>query len=113
MNLVFLTLPLSTNQLWRHTGNRTYLTDRGRQNKEQIGWEGRAQYRGEPYTGPLAVRIDLYWPDRRTHDVDNIKGFLDALTGILWVDDSQIIDLRVTKAVDRDRPRVELELIPP
>ena len=37
-------------------------------------------------------------PGRNLGDVDNLaKGALDALTGIAWLDDSQVVDLRVAK----------------
>jgi len=71
--------------------------------------------------GPLAVpgqaagggaqgQVALYWPDRRNRDVDNIKSLLDACTGILWLVDGQIIDLHLTKAIDRINPRVEMTI---
>jgi Holliday junction resolvase RusA-like endonuclease len=47
---------------------------------------------------------------RRRDDVDNIKALLDALSGILWLDDGQIADLCISKRYDPDRPRVELSL---
>ena len=38
------------------------------------------------------------FPGRNLGDVDNLaKGALDALTGIAWDDDSQVVDLRVAK----------------
>jgi crossover junction endodeoxyribonuclease RusA len=108
MTLTLLTLPVSTNQLYRSVNGRTILSARGRANKEAIGWEARQQYRGEPLTGPLTVSVALYWPTRAYHDVDNIKALLDACTGILWLDDGQIGDLRITKAYDKDNPRLEI-----
>ena len=56
------------------------------------------------------VRQVLYWPDRREHDVDNIKDLLDALIGILRKDDGQIEDLLIRKYYEKKEPRVELEL---
>jgi crossover junction endodeoxyribonuclease RusA len=88
------------------------MNERTRRAKEEMGWEARSQYRGEPLTGPLEVRVNLWWPDRRKHDVDNIKALLDALTGIVWEDDGQIEDLRVRKGFDKKRPRVEIEVGP-
>ncbi len=88
MTLSFLTLPLSTNQLYRVVGNRSIISARGRTNKEAIGWEARAQYRGKPLAGPLAVQVSIFWPDCRRHDVDNIKILLDssvALSGLTTI----------------------------
>jgi crossover junction endodeoxyribonuclease RusA len=49
--------------------------------------------------GPLAVRLDLYPPDRRRRDCDNAqKPILDALQQAgAFVDDSQIVWLLTTK----------------
>jgi Holliday junction resolvase RusA-like endonuclease len=108
--VVLKTLPVSTNALYRHTSRGHFVTPKARANKEAMGWEARSQYRGKPLSGPLGLDVALYWPDKRNRDVDNIKGLLDALKGILWQDDGQLEDLRVRKYVDRAKPRVELEL---
>lgn len=61
--------------------------------------------------GPLSVRVDVYRalprsrpkrvesePDTFKPDVDNIgKNVLDALNGIAWDDDSQVVELTVRK----------------
>jgi crossover junction endodeoxyribonuclease RusA len=88
---------------------RRFLTNDAKENKESIGWEARMQYRGKPISDPVVVKVSLWWSDRRRHDLDNIKGLLDALTGILWDDDSQIVELLITKGVDKQNPRVEIE----
>jgi Holliday junction resolvase RusA-like endonuclease len=108
MTLKLLTLPVSTNHIYLQRGSARFLDPRARRCKEAIGWEARSQYRGKPLTGPLAVSVALFWPDRRKHDVDNIKVLLDALTGIAWEDDGQIVELHTSKAYDKAKPRVEL-----
>jgi len=90
---------------------RRFLTKQAKEYKETVAWEVRAQYRGKPINTPVRLKIALWWPDKRRHDLDNIKGFLDAMTGILYEDDSQIVELTITKAVDRENPRVVLELV--
>lgn len=45
--------------------------------------------------------VDIVWtpPDRRRADVDNCaKTVLDSLNGCVWLDDSQVDDLRVRRA---------------
>jgi Holliday junction resolvase RusA-like endonuclease len=108
MTLKLITLPPSTNHIYGRSRGGVFMNERSRRAKEAIGWEARSQYRGKPLTGPLKVSVALYWPDRRKHDVDNIKVLLDALTGIAWLDDGQIEDLRITKAYDKEKPRVEI-----
>lgn len=43
-------------------------------------------------------------------DTDNLcKSTLDALTGIFWKDDSQIVELHLSK-IYSDNPRIEMEM---
>lgn len=111
MRFVFKTLPPSINHLYGRTARGVYMRPEAATAKEEIGWEARAQYRGAPLSGELKVSLSLYWPDRRKHDIDNgLKFLLDALSGILWVDDGQVVDLQVTKHYDRENPRLELSV---
>lgn len=58
--------------------------------------------------GLVAVTANLYRP-RRAGDLDNyFKALLDALSGQLYDDDSQIIELHAYRHDDKDRPRVQL-----
>ena len=52
-----------------------------------------------PMNGDLAVRIEVYPPDRRRRDIDNVqKALLDALQhGGAYHDDSQIVKLSTEK----------------
>ncbi len=55
---------------------------------------------------PIRVELHFFRGNRRPCDLDNLaKLTLDALNGEVWADDSLIVDLRVTKAVDRACPR--------
>ena len=54
---------------------------------------------------------DDYFGTKRKADLDNFnKLSLDALTGIVWHDDSQISDLRLRRGYDKERPRIEVTL---
>ena len=54
----------------------------------------------------MRLEIVLWLPDRRRRGVDNCaKSICDALNGIAYLDDSQIIELTVRRAVDRENPR--------
>lgn len=108
MKLVFKIFPLTTNKLYAHVGRRRFLTKTARDNKEAIGWEARTQYQGLPLAGLVSVSVAFYYPDRRRHDIDNIKSLFDVLSGIVWEDDSQIVEMNVKKAIDKKEPRVEV-----
>ena len=69
----------------------------------------------EPMTGELSAVIKLFRKykstSRRFGDLDNhAKAILDALNGVCFVDDSQVVKLTVEKYTDKDNPRVEVEI---
>lgn len=85
------------------------MTSKGKENKQAMAWEARAQHKGIPLEGDICLSVALYWPTHRNHDIDNIKSLLDACTGIVWVDDGQIVELHLSKGYDKENPRVEME----
>lgn len=59
---------------------------------------------GEPLSGRLSVEIVARVPDKRRRDLDNVlKAALDALTGILYHDDSQIDYLSIKRDYADDK----------
>jgi crossover junction endodeoxyribonuclease RusA len=102
-------MPISTNALYQ---GRRFLTKEGKANKEALAWESKLQWPLKmPLKGPIRLSVRFYWPNKRRHDVDNIKALLDSLSGIVYEDDSQINDLRVQKFCDKKQPRVEIEVL--
>ena len=58
----------------------------------------------------MSVKMALYHGDHRKRDIDNFnKLVFDALSGIAFLDDSQVVELTIIKAYDKSAPRVELE----
>lgn len=81
----------------------------GKALKESYQWEAKAQWRKKPFEGDIAVDIILYFGTKRRSDLDNFnKLSLDALTGIVYHDDSQICELRITRGYDKQNPRIEI-----
>lgn len=89
---------------WPPSVNTYYRTFRGRMIISKAGREYRKKVIEEcqktalmQFTGPIAVEIEAHRPDKRKRDIDNLgKASLDALTHAgLWVDDAQIVDLRM------------------
>lgn len=68
----------------------------------------------EPTKRPLALTARVWVPDTGRHDIPNFaKGVHDALTDVVYVDDSQLHDVRWIRAgVDVDHPRAELTITP-
>ena len=66
----------------------------------------RREHRGaKPFAGPVALRVRFARASALPCDLDNlVKLVADALNGLAWVDDRQIVALRAGKVVDRDEP---------
>ncbi len=99
MITITLPWPPSVNHYWRMWRGRILLSRKGRAYREQVVAILRAAH-VTPLSGPLAVHVDLYPPDRRTRDIDNaFKGIGDSLEhGGAFHNDSQIVWLLLEKA---------------
>jgi hypothetical protein len=72
--------------------------------RPSVGSEGAVE--GKPLEGDVALLITLYFGTKRRADIDNFnKLSLDALTSIVYEDDSQIAELTLTRAYDKARPQ--------
>ena len=104
-----LDYPPSVNRYWRSVGGRVLVSREGRAYRDRQGYRALEQ-RVRPQAGPLVVSIWAYRP-RRVGDLDNTaKAVLDALKGVAWADDSQIVELHLHRRDDKARPRVEIEV---
>ena len=64
-------------------------------------------------TGPVEFRLSVFMPNARRVDLDNIiKSVTDALNGICYTDDHQIVAITAWKAIDRENPRAEVAIVP-
>ncbi len=60
---------------------------------------------------PLAVDLRFFFPTLWKRDVDGgVKIVLDAIFGYLQLNDNLVTGMHVTKEVDAERPRVEIEV---
>lgn len=119
---------------------RVYRTKRGvrgvdppksRAYKSLVGLYARHQWHREPLSTPLKVNVTVYRPIQNSGskalkkrklqgverpvvkpDVDNYyKSVSDGLTGIVWHDDNQIVEINVAKFYDDGAgPRVEIQV---
>jgi crossover junction endodeoxyribonuclease RusA len=96
--------PPSINAMWRAVPRRgVILSARGRAFRAMAVAAIQAQRDDMPaelLTGRLAVRLQLYPPDRRKRDVDNLaKAPFDAITAsaAVWLDDSQVDTLLIER----------------
>jgi len=93
-----LPLPPSVNGYYRHVGPRVLISREGRAFRRRV-CSTLAALGVRPMEGPLALEIEVYPPDNRRRDIDNVqKALLDALQhGGAYHDDSQIVRLVIEK----------------
>lgn len=97
---------------WQRTASvngRRVTPARQRDYQDRVRWmalRAREEQREPwPLDARYRVRVDCY-RDARAYDWDNAgKTVSDACEGVLWANDANIIDGRVTKHVDRANPR--------
>ena len=99
--ILALPWPPSVNHEWTMARGRMILTQTGRQYRARVnalvmGQRHEGHLPLAPLDFPLAVRLDLWPPDRRRRDADNYaKAAFDALTHAgVWSDDCLVKDLR-------------------
>ncbi len=105
--------PPSCNRYWRNWRGRMVLSEEAREYRERVAEEFLSQLKGTerralPLTGPLAVVIAWHRAARRG-DLDNrCKVALDAVRGLLLVDDAQVERITMTRHESPKRGRLEI-----
>lgn len=69
-----------------------------------------SQWRGAKLAGDLKLHARCFFPDLRKRDAANLRKLCtDALSGIAYADDSQLVSETWEKAgLDRENPRIEI-----
>jgi crossover junction endodeoxyribonuclease RusA len=107
---VILTLPIppSANRYWRHVGHKVLVSQEAKEYKQIVGLFASEI---EPLKKGVnaAVSFSVYRP-RKSGDLDNYtKVMLDALKGVLYDDDEQVIEIHAKRFDDKENPRVVFE----
>lgn len=105
--------PRSTNNIYksvcRGKFSTRYMTHEGKDLKESYQWQAKSQWKLPIIKGDIELSIKLYFGTKRKCDWDNFhKLSMDALTGIVWEDDSQIQKATVEKFYSKENPRIEI-----
>src|SRR3990167_8976272 len=109
-----LTIPPSANSQWRIANNRIFKTQEAWQWQEAAAWEIKLSSKGQkiPFA-KIRVTMDVFFPDNRNRDIDNLLKLTgDAIqeSGIVK-NDADIWEWNVKKNLDREKPRMELEIL--
>ncbi len=83
---IALPYPPSVNHYWRHTrAGGHYISDKGRKYRDQVFLTCLGHL---PFKKPVAISVDVYFPDNRQRDLDNLgKVLLDSLVHAQIIED--------------------------
>lgn len=99
-----LPVPPSANRYWRVANNRIIVSPEASSYKQQVFLQLREC---DPLRGDVAVNFTVFRPLKRG-DLDNFtKVMFDALKGLVWLDDSQVVEIHSFRDDDKQNPRVE------
>lgn len=112
---LILPYPPSANRYWRHARGRTFVSSHAiayRADAMRLAKQSSAQLLLAPISLSLVLhpvwsaswekrrRVDPHGHSCRCLDIDNAqKVLLDALQGIIYVNDNQIVDLSISRGV--------------
>ncbi|MEM5786532.1 MAG: RusA family crossover junction endodeoxyribonuclease [Syntrophobacteraceae bacterium] len=83
---------------------RGHFTDpRIKEWQNAVAWQARIAMQGmDPICGKVAMRVTFYLRTHHRVDLDNLqKAVGDALAGIVYKDDSQIVNLQLEKRINK------------
>lgn len=111
--IIILGNPPSDNHLYgmRVWGKRVikYITPRGKAYKRLVKLSVPS---GIKITDKeVFLDIKVFFGDRRKRDIQgHLKALIDALQGVVYVDDSQVVAIQAIKFYDKDMPRTTVEI---
>ena len=110
-----LSIPPSVNHMYGRTRfGKTYKTIKGKDWQEEAAWELKISAKGEktPFD-KIKVTMEVFFPDNRNRDIDNLLKLTgDAIqeSGVVK-NDADIWEWNVKKNLDREKPRMEVEIL--
>jgi crossover junction endodeoxyribonuclease RusA len=112
MSEISLTLPVppSANRYWAtNRKGRVYETDEAKEYKQAVC---NLVHPAAPYTCEVCINFTVYRP-RKSGDLDNYQKIMfDALQGLAFQNDSQVVEIHGFRKDDAKNPRVEILIYP-
>ncbi len=69
----------------------------------------KANYIGAAVSGPIKVDITITWKDNRRRDIQNaLDIILDVAQGIIYIDDSQVVEILAKKKIENGGSKIHL-----
>lgn len=101
--------PPSANRYWRIARNRLYVSSEARDYKQVVKL---TNLRVKPLDGPVRLTATIYRPQKSGDLMNREKVLSDALQGVAYHDDKQIVEAHFYLADNKDNPRVEVNIEP-
>jgi Holliday junction resolvase RusA-like endonuclease len=91
---------------------RAYTPRQTKAYEAEVAWAAKQAMRGRtPFAGPVGMTLKFYRATRARADGDNLeKAIADAMNGLVYLDDDQVVECHRYKRLDRQWPRVEVEV---
>ena len=103
--------PRSTQNCYRTSFRGGYMIQACKDLKIDYQWQAQSQWKKKVTKSKLNIEVRIFFGDKRVHDIDNFnKLWMDSLTDIVYVDDSQIEKLTIWKDYDKTHPRIEIKI---
>lgn len=110
-----LPYPPTVNGMYRRRGARTFLADSHKDFRAAAMAYGAVQrdaIGARPLAGAVTITVDAFRPKKRG-DIDNVlKALLDALQGVAYENDSQVVEILIRRWDDAAAPRVVVTVCP-
>lgn len=112
MNLIVLnTIPTLLNKLYipicRNNKPSIIKNKEAKEFVKLVYMEAIRQKANKKLSGGISIKIDIEISKRRNYDIDSVlKLLLDALNGVCYSDDKQIVDLQIRKHIKCDNDRL-------
>lgn len=97
--ILTLPYPISSNRYWRSARGRVFVSAEAKAYKQEVALIARTAGIREPASiSAIALIVKLIPKTRRCLDLDNaLKIAIDALKGIAFEDDSQVVKIQAEK----------------
>lgn len=103
--ILALPYPPSANRYWRIVRGRAVLSAEARQYKRTVALMAKAQKVSKPFEGPVRLTISVYRPQKSGDLSNRLKVLEDALQGIAFEDDNQVVEIHMRRGDDKANPR--------
>jgi len=115
IKLILTGNPLSTQSVYKPSCRGRipgiYMSNVGKKRKLDYQWQVANQYKGKILEYDIEIEIKLFYGTKRKIDWDNFhKLSMDAMEGIVFMNDSQIKKSTVIMGYDKENPRINLTI---